>query len=53
MNRWWRIVIRGAPSAACGDLTVMKGFSPDQLIFALVLGAILLGLILYRHLTFF
>jgi hypothetical protein len=31
----------------------MKRFSTDQLIFALVLGLILLAVILYRHVTFF
>jgi hypothetical protein len=31
----------------------MKRFSSDQLIFALVLGLILIGVILYRHVAFF
>jgi hypothetical protein len=34
------------------DKTV-KRFSPDQLIFALVLGAVIIGLIIYRSFNFF
>jgi len=31
----------------------VKRFSPDQLIFALVLGAIIIGIIIYRSFNFF
>jgi len=34
------------------DATV-KRFSPDQLIFALVLGAVIIGIIIYRSISFF
>jgi len=31
----------------------VKRFSPDQLIFALVLGAVIIGIIIYRSFNFF
>jgi hypothetical protein len=36
-----------------GGLEIMKKFSPDQLLTVLVLGLLILGVILYRRLSFF